>query len=70
MTIAEMREMLEESRTEFSKRYGIPLRALENWEAGSRKAPEYVLKLLERAVLEDVKKEQNKNGRKKYTVKV
>lgn len=56
MTIQEMRELLNMSRARFSREYQIPLRTLENWESGARKAPEYVLRLLERAVCEDAKK--------------
>lgn len=56
MDIAEMRELLQVSRAEFSKIYSIPVRTLEDWEAHRRKCPEYVLKLLERAVKEDALK--------------
>ena len=53
MTIAEMRERLKISRAEFSRKYNIPVRTLENWESGKSKCPDYVRQLLERAVLED-----------------
>lgn len=53
MTISEMRERLKVSRAEFSRRYNIPIRTLENWESGKSKCPDYVRQLLERAVLED-----------------
>ncbi len=53
MTISEMREHLKISRAEFSRRYNIPVRTLENWESGKSKCPDYVRQLLERAVLED-----------------
>ena len=53
MTIVEMREQLNVSRAEFSRRYNIPIRTLENWESGKSKCPDYVRQLLERAVLED-----------------
>lgn len=43
----------------FAKRYGIPKRSIENWEAASdtayREPPEYLLRLLERVVKEDYK---------------
>lgn len=55
MKISEMRELLNESRAAFSKRYNIPVRTLENWESGKNQCPEYVLQLLERAVKEDAK---------------
>lgn len=50
-----IRKMLGVSRAEFSRRYGIPLRTLEEWDAGRRVPPEYVVRLLERAVEEDMK---------------
>lgn len=56
MSIAEMREHLKISRAEFSRRYNIPIRTLENWESGKSKCPDYVRQLLERAVLEDCEK--------------
>lgn len=56
MTVKEMREILQISRAEFSRRYHIPPRTLEDWENGKRTPPEYVLALLERAVKEDSEK--------------
>lgn len=53
MIIVEMRERLKVSRAEFSRRYNIPIRTLENWESGKSKCPDYVRQLLERVVLED-----------------
>ena len=41
-----LREDLGMNRTEFSRYMGIPLRTLEEWEAGRRKMPEYVLRLM------------------------
>jgi putative transcriptional regulator len=56
MSTMEMREHLKISRAEFSRRYNIPVRTLENWESGKSKCPDYVRQLLERAVLEDCEK--------------
>lgn len=53
MNITEMRNYIGVSRAEFSRRYNIPVRTLENWESGKSKCPDYVRQLLERAVLED-----------------
>lgn len=57
MTIKEMREQLGNrkplSKAAFARIYKIPLRTLEDWEAGKRTPPEYVLYLLERAVKYD-----------------
>ena len=50
MDIAEMikklRENTGESRKEFSLHTGIPVRTLEDWEAGRRTPPEYIPRLL------------------------
>lgn len=53
MNTKEIRALLGISRAEFSRRYEIPIRTLENWDAGVAKPPEWARKLLERAVLED-----------------
>lgn len=58
MTIKEMREKLGLSQAQFSRRYGIPKRSIENWETGSRTPPEYLWALLERVVLEDAKNKE------------
>lgn len=56
MTAKEIREILGVSRAEFSRRYGIPIRTLEDWDAGTRTPSDWVLRLLERAVREDARK--------------
>lgn len=48
-----IRGILGISRAEFSRRYHIPIRTLEDWDAGKKKPPKYVIELLERAVLQD-----------------
>lgn len=45
-TLKGIREMLDMNRTEFSRYMDIPLRTLEEWEAGRRQMPEYVLRLI------------------------
>ena len=57
MTIKELRDLLNVSRAEFSRRYGIPSRTLEDWEKGKRTPPPYVVTLLERVVTEDKQNE-------------
>ncbi|MBQ6105678.1 MAG: helix-turn-helix domain-containing protein [Lachnospiraceae bacterium] len=54
MTIREMREQLKETQSGFSARYGIPVRTVQNWEAGIRKPPEYIELLLEERVKSDL----------------
>ena len=53
MELKEMRELLGLSQAAFGKKYNIPVRTIEQWESGRRKAPIYVLELLERVVTED-----------------
>ena len=52
-----IRKMSGLTQEAFSKKYGIPKRSIENWEASSdaayRAAPEYLLSLLMRVVKED-----------------
>lgn len=55
MTIKEMRELLGISRAEFSRRYDIPIRTLENWESGTRTPPKYVISLLEKDIIKEDK---------------
>lgn len=45
--ITELREKAGENRKEFSVHTGIPVRTLEDWEAGRRTPPEYIPLLLE-----------------------
>lgn len=53
MTIKEMRQQLGDTQHEFSERYQIPFRTIQNWESGSRTPPEYVVALLENRVCAD-----------------
>ena len=46
MTIKEAREAKGISRVELSRRLGIPKRTLENWDAGTRKPPEWAERLI------------------------
>ena len=52
-TLQENREMLGLSRAKFSRRYNIPVRTLENWDAGTREAPEYVKILIDYTLFGD-----------------
>ena len=54
MNIRELRKQLGDTQTEFAERYNIPFRTIQNWEAGVRTPPEYLLQLLESRVHEDV----------------
>ena len=44
--IKDLRENIGLNRKEFSEHIGIPLRTLEDWEAGRRTPPEYIPKLI------------------------
>ena len=44
--LKDIREELGLSRKAFSEYMGIPLRSLEEWEAGRRKMPDYLLRLI------------------------
>ena len=51
--IKELREQTGMNRREFSEYTKIPVRTLEDWEAGKRRPPEYVLRLLNYQLLYD-----------------
>ena len=44
--IRELRESIGLTRKEFSEHIGIPIRTLEDWEAGRRTPPSYVPRLI------------------------
>ena len=57
--IKQLRNSTGLNRAEFARQQGIPLRTIEEWEAGRRKMPEYVLRLLAYKIrLESSKKDQ------------
>lgn len=55
MEIKELRDKTGLSQAKFGKFYNIPLRTVQSWELKERECPGYVLQLLERAVMEDLK---------------
>lgn len=54
MNIRDLRKQLGDTQSEFARRYNIPFRTIQNWEAGVRKPPEYILNLLYSRVREDL----------------
>ena len=64
-TIAERMKQLRNitgfNRAEFARQQGIPLRTIEEWEAGRRKMPEYVLRLLAYKIQLEIQDENNKS---------
>ena len=57
MTITEIRAISGLNKTKFTEKYNIPYRTLQDWEAGIRNPPSYVLDLLERVVRADFTQE-------------
>ena len=51
--IKELRKITGLNQMEFSRKYNIPKRTLEDWERSLRTPPVYLIELLERAVKED-----------------
>lgn len=51
--IKDLRKQTGLSQKKFGDFYDIPLRTVQNWEGGVNIPPEYLVKLLERAVVED-----------------
>jgi len=47
LNIREIRALANLSQVNFGKKYNIPLRTIQDWEAGKRKPPIYVVELLE-----------------------
>ena len=54
MSIRELRRQLGDTQNEFSERYGIPFRTVQNWETGVRKPPKYIIDLLEQRIKDDL----------------
>ena len=54
MNIREMRKQLGYTQTEFSQRYNIPFRTIQNWEAGVRVPPQYILDFLHDRIVSDL----------------
>lgn len=55
-----IREICEEyglSQTELSKRFGIPLRTVQNWHGGVRIPPPYVVAMIERILDKETPKD-------------
>ena len=60
MNIREMRTMLGDTQSEFAARYNIPFRTVQNWEAGVRTPPEYMVSLLEDRIRADLANRKTK----------
>lgn len=60
--ITELRESVGENRKEFSVHTSIPVRTLEDWEAGRRTPPEYIPRLIEYQLEYEKLVKSNKKG--------
>ena len=60
MNIREMRTLLGDTQSEFAARYNIPFRTVQNWEAGVRTPPEYMISLLEDRIRSDLTNRKTK----------
>lgn len=56
MTIKEAREAAGLSRAEMSRQFEIPIRTLEDWDAGKSSPPPYV----ERLIIAELQRKENK----------
>ena len=66
MKIKEIRNASGLTQEAFARKYNIPKRTLEGWEAGKRNPPGYVLELLERVVKEDTEKTEKEKTEMYY----
>lgn len=57
MTIKEIRQKYNLTQRQLSDITGIPKRTIENWDAGERKPPEYMARLIEAYIIEAYIKE-------------
>lgn len=54
-TIKELRKQAGLTQPAFGElMFGIPVRTIQDWEAGRRKCPEYVLKLIEFKIMSEI----------------
>lgn len=66
MRMIELRKSTGMNRKEFCEYFGIPYRTVTEWERGTRKMPEYVLRLMEYQVrMEKLGEEEEKTEKRK-----
>lgn len=53
VTVKELRRKTGLSQSRFASIYGIPVRTIQKWEIGQSSPPEYVIRLLEKALRTD-----------------
>lgn len=57
MNIKQLRAITELTQKDFATKFNIPLRTLQNWEAGQRVPPPYVIAMINRIIALEVKLE-------------
>lgn len=57
MNIKQLRAITELTQKDFATKFNIPLRTLQNWEAGHRVPPPYVIAMINRIIALEVKLE-------------
>ena len=68
--IIELRESTGMTRKDFSNHTGIPVRTLEDWEAGRRRPPEYIPRLLSYQIKFENNFTEKKKSKEKRNVSV
>ena len=69
--IKELRKSIGLTRKEFSEHVGIPVRTLEDWEAGRRTPPEYIPRLITYQLkYEELLRKVSEQGTKEYNLKM
>lgn len=61
MTVKEICAKYGLSQTQLSKHFGIPYRTIQEWHAGNRTPPDYVVRMMD-ALLSIEEKEKNKEA--------
>ena len=59
LTFKELRKLSGMNMVQFSKYFEIPYRTIQNWDAGVRQCPDYLLKLMQYKIENEQKKEGN-----------
>jgi len=61
MEIKELRQLTGLSQVNFGKRLNIPMRTIQDWEAGKRTPPEYVKELIEYRIKKELEEKNMEN---------
>lgn len=64
--VKDLRESTGMNRKEFCDYFGIPYRTVTEWERGTRKMPDYVLRMMEYQIRMEKVKRENTKDKKAY----